>query len=64
MKVIYIGPHEAVNVPIPTGGTIPAVKGQAVNVPDSLGPGLLAQPGNWTRPADPPAKAKKMKEED
>lgn len=50
MKLIYVGPFDAVKVPLPTGGEIEAKHGKEVNLPDSLAVKLLEQPDNWEKP--------------
>lgn len=43
MKITYVGPHDAVEVP-----GVGAVKhGDALTVPDGLGKSLLEQATNW-----------------
>lgn len=49
MKLIYIGPHEGVTVPLPLGGEVVAKHGEEVNLPDSLAARLLEQPTNWEK---------------
>lgn len=45
MKLIYIGPHLAVEVPLdgPLGGFVDAKKGEVVDLPDDTAAGLLEQ---------------------
>lgn len=45
MKLIYDGPHEAVEVPhdLATGGLIVAERGKVVEIPDEIAEGLLDQ---------------------
>lgn len=49
MKLVYIGPHEAVTVPLPLGGEVQAKRGEEVTLPDSLAARLLEQSSNWER---------------
>jgi len=54
VKITYVGPHDAVEVP-----GVGAVKhGDALTVPDSLGKSLLEQATNWQ-----PVTATKSKEQ-
>ena len=50
MKIVYIGPHEGVIVPLPLGGEITAKHGEEVTLPDSLAVRLLEQTTNWEKP--------------
>lgn len=47
MRITYTGPIDAVEVDLPDGGTVTAVRGQTITVPDDLGKGLLEQEANW-----------------
>lgn len=49
MKVVYQGPFDEVEVPFDFGGSVKARKGETVDVPDTIGKGLLEQPENWVR---------------
>lgn len=42
MKIVYRGPHAAVDIAIP-GGSIRAVRGEGTEVPDDLAKRLLEQ---------------------
>jgi hypothetical protein len=65
VKLIYIGAHDAVDVPLdgPVQGVITAQRdGPAVDVPDELARRLLEQAENWrlaTRQPKPAAAAEK-----
>ena len=52
MKLVYIGPHSAVMVPLPLGGEAECKHGEPMNLPDSLCEGLLEQPSNWRKAKD------------
>lgn len=45
--VRYVGPHDAVRVPLPSGLDAVCERGATVSVPDSLADGLLEQADNW-----------------
>lgn len=47
MRLSYIGPHDEVSVPLPTGGTVECKRGEECQVPDSHAALLLEQPTNW-----------------
>ena len=49
MKLMYIGDHDEVVVPLLLGGEIKAKKNQLVNFPDSLAKSLLIQTKNWKK---------------
>lgn len=49
MKLKYIGPHDAVEVPLPFGGFITVKNGEVKDLPDSLSEGLLEQKDNWKK---------------
>lgn len=49
MKLVYIGPHEGVTVPLPLGGEVTAKRGEEVTLPDSLSARLLEQKDNWEK---------------
>lgn len=59
-KLTYVGPHTAVEVPLPPYGQIVAVveRGHAYDFPADFAPGLLEQPTNWV-PAKAAPKEKK-----
>lgn len=48
MKLTYIGPHDSVTVPLPSGAAPEAVRGGDIDVPDEIGKSLLEQTTNWT----------------
>lgn len=48
MKVVYIGPHERVSVPLGYGLELNVSQGESVDVPRDIARELLAQPGNWS----------------
>lgn len=50
MKVVYVGPHEGVEVPLPSEGAVYAEHGQAIDVPKEVGESLLAQEDIWAEP--------------
>ena len=49
MKLIYVGPHDAVTVALPYGGAVEIKHGENANLPDSLAERLLEQPENWKK---------------
>jgi hypothetical protein len=53
VKLVYVGPHGVVDVPLPHGGWAEARWGEEFDVPDSLGERLLDQPSNWKKAAEP-----------
>jgi hypothetical protein len=61
LKVIYIGPHDGVEVPLDPGNAMSSWAvaerdGKPVDLPDKLAKGLIAeQPSNW-QPAKPAKK--------
>ena len=59
MKVVYIGPHDRVVLPMPGGREREVVRLQQIDVPGDVGAALLEQPGNWRSApaAKKPAKA-------
>jgi hypothetical protein len=57
MKLIYIGPHDAVTVPLPYGGAVEVKHGESANLPNSLAEKLLIQEDNWKK-HDPDSKPK------
>lgn len=52
MDVKYVGPHDGVEVPLPSGLVARCERGGTMSVPDDVAKGLLEQPTNWE-----PAKA-------
>lgn len=50
MKVIYTGPYEGVEVPLPSGQTAYAERDKAIDVSADVAEGLLVQEEIWTRP--------------
>lgn len=48
-KLRYIGPHTAVDVPLPPYGHVVAqvARGETYDFPAELAPGLLEQTTNW-----------------
>lgn len=63
MKVEYVGPHSAVDVPLANGHVITVRRGEAVEIPSQLAKGLLIQ-DTWAEPKKAaPKKAEKAKEE-
>jgi hypothetical protein len=49
MKVIYTGPYpEGVEVPLPSGDSVYAEHGQAIDLPTEVAKGLLAQDEIWS----------------
>lgn len=56
MKLTYVGPFDAVRVPLPYGGEAECPRGGTVEVPDSLGASLLEQKTNWTLAKEPAKK--------
>ena len=49
MKLIYHGPHDAVEIPLPDGQLLYCERGEEIDVPADLGARLLEQPSNWRR---------------
>lgn len=47
MKLRYVGPHEAVRVPLPGGGEATIAHGEVLDTTDTHGEGLLEQAANW-----------------
>ena len=47
-RLVYIGIHDSVDVPLPYGGSVRAKRdGDPIEVGNSLGERLLEQPKNW-----------------
>lgn len=60
MKLIYIGPHDGIVVPLPGGRFVRASRLGTIEVPANVGDSLLRQGSNWRKPPKAkPAKAKK-----
>jgi hypothetical protein len=56
MKLVYHGPHDAVEIDMPDGSTLEALRnGDPIEVPDDMGANMLLQPANW-RKHEPPVK--------
>ena len=56
MRLKYVGAHDGVELALPSGAVITAMRdGEPVTVPDDLGARLLEQVANW-KPADKPAR--------
>lgn len=65
MKIMYTGPHDAVDIDdLAHGFILSGVRnGKAVDVPEQVGKGLLEQgPDHW-QPGEPAAKPKPKKED-
>jgi len=63
VKVEYVGPHSAVDVPLANGHVITVRRGESVDVPEQLAKGLLVQ-DTWAEPKKAaPKKAAKAEEE-
>ena len=63
MKVEYVGPHSAVDVPLANGHVITVRCGESVDLPQQVANGLLIQ-DTWAEPKKAaPKKAEKAKEE-
>lgn len=64
MKLIYQGPHDGVDVPLPDGRVVTAMHGVPALFPDAIGRSLLAQ-GVWQvdEPAPKTKKAAKAEED-
>ena len=59
MLIRYVGPHDQVEVRLPSGAVLATCDRDAtVDIPDMEAARLLEQPTNWV-PAPPPAPAKK-----
>lgn len=61
MKVLYTGPHDAVTVPLPGGGSEIVEQGGVLDTTDTHAEGLLEQPENWQRAAATAGTAAKTK---
>jgi hypothetical protein len=59
MKVVYIGPYDGVDVPLPSGGAVHAERDKPVDIRPEIAEGLLIQEDIWT---EPKSKAKASKE--
>lgn len=63
-EVIYIGPHDAVDVPAELGGWQTVAKGDTLNTSDEHAASLLEQPANWApKSAEKPKSDSKVKNE-
>jgi hypothetical protein len=63
VKVEYVGPHSAVDVPLANGHVITVRRGEAVDVTKGIADGLLIQ-DTWVEPKKAaPKKAEKAEEE-
>lgn len=47
MKLMYIGAHDAVVVPLPFGAEVHCDRGGTIDVPDEMAALLLEQEANW-----------------
>lgn len=47
MKLVYRGPHDAVEVPLPNGGQLVVERDGEAEFPPSLAESLLEQESNW-----------------
>lgn len=47
VKVKYVGPHDAVDLPLPDGGVVRVERGAEVDVHHELRDELVKQEGNW-----------------
>lgn len=64
MKVIYVGPHDRVRLPLPGGLEREAVRLQQIDVPADVAKGLLDQPANWRRPPAAPKTSTKVDDQE
>ena len=71
MKVRYVGPYLAVDLPLPMGGFLTVERGGVASVMDDHGASLLEQRANWEladsgqrAPAQPKAVQPPKEEED
>lgn len=58
MKLKYVGPFEAVRVPLPGGGEATVERGDVLETTDTHGKGMLDQPDNWEKVTEKPSKGK------
>lgn len=49
MQLRYVGPVDALDVPLPYGGTVTVKRGEEVKLPNSLAEELLKQKTNWEK---------------
>lgn len=64
MKVEYVGPHAAVDVPLANGHVITVRRGESAEFPEQVAKGLLVQ-DTWVEPKKAaPKKAVKAEEDD
>ena len=50
MRLVYIGPHDRIRVPLPGGREVEADRFTEIDVPAGVANGLLEQPSNFRRP--------------
>jgi hypothetical protein len=50
MKVMYIGPYEGVDVPLPSGDAVHAERDQVIDIHADVAKALLVQEDIWTAP--------------
>lgn len=58
MKLVYIGPHDKVTVPLPGGGQATVERGKVLDTQDGHAKDLMKQHRNW-KPEPVPQKAMK-----
>lgn len=63
MKVVYVGPHPAVELYLPSGAIATVAHGDTLDTTTEHAQALLEQPSNW-QPATPARKAKAHAEAD
>lgn len=65
MKLIYIGPHDAVEVELPDGSYVQTAAGEPAEFPEAVAQSLLQQSTWSAAKAEPtPRKAQKAEEDD
>jgi hypothetical protein len=52
-KLQYVGPHDAVIVPMPLGGEKLVERNGELSTSDAHAAGLLEQPANWKKISEP-----------
>jgi hypothetical protein len=62
MRIRYIGAHDAVTLPLPSGIEVEVARGGECDVPDVLGASLLEQAVNWEAVKAPTKAAAAAKE--
>jgi pyruvate dehydrogenase E2 component (dihydrolipoamide acetyltransferase) len=67
MKLVYDGPYEGVDVPLPDGSAIYAERGKTIDLRPEIAKGLLLQEDIWTDPlatteGKAPAPSKRVQE--